>query len=315
MQPYISIVTPLFNQPDKIGTFIESIKAQTCDDLEVIVVDDGSTDDSLKVLMEAVKGDDRFKVVVHEKNGSVLAARKDGLSAACGKYLIFVDIDDYLDKETIGFLKGELEREPVDVLGYGITYEPKGEVHLPPHRDDYLKAILTNDTKPSLMYFAFNMDICKKAVPYIKDGYCNMAEDLYIAVILHYLAKSYRFTDRPLYHYNVGEGMSNGTANLSEEKLKRQVSHIDFSINSIIEFLQDKKPEYVGYLKDLRTDLLYGTIYQYGGLETSWSKFIHYMEILNTEENEDFTERVCMDFIPLRADYYKNHPEVKGGKA
>ena len=181
-------------------------------------------------------------------------------------------------------MKNELVREKVDALGYGITREPSLEVDLPPHNNDYLLSILTNEAKPSLMFFAFSEDVYKKAYDYICDGYSNMAEDLYISVIMHFFVRSYRFTDKPYYHYMLGDGMCTNTTNLSEDRLRRQLSHINTSITLIREFLAANKPDYVRYVDNLRLNILIGTMYQYGGASTDWPTLIHYLEILNTSK-------------------------------
>ena len=93
--PYISIVIPLYNKEKSIVSTIKSVVAQTYKDWELIIVDDGSTDNSLKIVCERVReiGNERIKVI-HQENAGVSAARNRGVREAKGDYVAFLDGDD-----------------------------------------------------------------------------------------------------------------------------------------------------------------------------------------------------------------------------
>lgn len=93
--PEVSIVIPVYNAERFLWACIDSIQAQTFKDWEVILVDDGSTDSSPAICDRIVRNDKRFSVI-HKENGGVSNARNDGIEAATGKYLMFVDADDNL---------------------------------------------------------------------------------------------------------------------------------------------------------------------------------------------------------------------------
>lgn len=99
--PKISVCVPAYNVEDYIEECIQSILRQTFTDIEVIVVDDGSTDDTGRILDE-IK-DDRLKVI-HKRNGGLVSARKCGISQATGDYIAFVDSDDYIAEQTCEIL-------------------------------------------------------------------------------------------------------------------------------------------------------------------------------------------------------------------
>ena len=91
----ISIVIPCYNGERHIRTCLASLKRQTYPNFEALIVNDGSTDDSLRILKEETRNDDRFKIISQPNAGSV-AARRKGIKAIGGDYFTFIDIDDEL---------------------------------------------------------------------------------------------------------------------------------------------------------------------------------------------------------------------------
>ena len=92
---YVSVIVPVYKTEQYLDKCIQSIIDQTLDNIEVILVDDGSPDSCGKICDLYANKDSRIKVI-HKKNEGVSAARNDGIHAATGEYLIFVDSDDYL---------------------------------------------------------------------------------------------------------------------------------------------------------------------------------------------------------------------------
>lgn len=97
MDPIISIIVPIYNVGKYLPTCIESILNQTFKNFELILVNDGSTDNSGVVCDDYAKKDTRIKII-HKSNGGVSSARNAGLYVAKGEYIGFVDPDDYIDK-------------------------------------------------------------------------------------------------------------------------------------------------------------------------------------------------------------------------
>lgn len=98
MKDIITVVVPVYNTEKYIRKCIESIVTQTYQLLDIILVNDGSVDNSGQICDEYAKKDARIRVI-HKLNAGVSAARNDGIKNAKGKYLVFVDSDDYLEKE------------------------------------------------------------------------------------------------------------------------------------------------------------------------------------------------------------------------
>ncbi len=93
----ISVIVPIYNVEKYMKRCVDSILDQTYYNLEIILIDDGSTDDSPKICDEYAKLDERV-CVIHKKNGGVSSARNAGMKRATGHYLTFVDSDDYVDQ-------------------------------------------------------------------------------------------------------------------------------------------------------------------------------------------------------------------------
>ena len=92
-QPLVSIIVPIYNAKDRIARCVESIRKQTYQNLEILLLNDGSQDVSLEVCEMFARVDDRI-VVIDKANSGVAATRNLGLRQAKGKYLQFVDADD-----------------------------------------------------------------------------------------------------------------------------------------------------------------------------------------------------------------------------
>lgn len=115
MQLKVSIVIPVFNQEKHLQKCLESVRNQTFEDFEVICVNDGSTDNSLRIIKEMAVIDSRFKLV-NQSNKGLGASRNAGLLASKGEYILFVDSDDVIDKKTIEILYANAKEFDLDIL-------------------------------------------------------------------------------------------------------------------------------------------------------------------------------------------------------
>lgn len=99
----VSIIVTLYNKDKYIGKCLKSIQCQTYTDFETLIINDGSTDNSLQVSNQAIEGDDRFKIIT-QKNAGLSAARNRGIDLARGENIIFIDGDDYLKEDFLSNL-------------------------------------------------------------------------------------------------------------------------------------------------------------------------------------------------------------------
>lgn len=120
--PLVSVIVPVYNVEAYLKKCIESIIAQTYEKLEIIFVDDGSTDNSLEILCHYQKLDDRIKVI-HKKNGGLVSARKAGIQQAEGEYVACVDSDDWVDPELFECLMKKAIQYDADVVTSGCIRE------------------------------------------------------------------------------------------------------------------------------------------------------------------------------------------------
>lgn len=123
----ISVIMPVYNVEKFIRQSLESVLNQTYKNLEIILVDDGSKDSSGKICDEYSKIDDRIKVI-HKENGGLSTARNAGLDVATGKYVMFIDSDDFYEHNSCEVLYNEIEKRGADFVSGNyihVTYDGK----------------------------------------------------------------------------------------------------------------------------------------------------------------------------------------------
>lgn len=120
MKDLISVIVPVYNAESTIERCIQSILAQTYEKFELILIDDGSIDNSLSICKSATNLDERV-IVIHKKNGGVSSARNVGLDCAKGDYLIFVDSDDYIDQDMFETYIELMHRNCSDIIIGGLS--------------------------------------------------------------------------------------------------------------------------------------------------------------------------------------------------
>ncbi len=125
--PLITLIVPIYNVEDYLRQCVDSLLAQTYKNIEILLVDDGSTDESGSIADQYAQCDQRVHVF-HQPNGGISAARNKGLDVMTGDYVMFVDSDDYVDKD---FCKEALRlaiEHHVDVVSFGYCafWEQKG---------------------------------------------------------------------------------------------------------------------------------------------------------------------------------------------
>ena len=122
----ISIVVPIYNVEDYVKSCIESIIGQTYRNLEIILVDDGSTDCCPEICDDYAKKDSRVHVI-HKRNGGLVSARKAGLAAATGDYVLAVDVDDWIEKDRVEVLVRDgillTHADMIYLSGYTLDFE------------------------------------------------------------------------------------------------------------------------------------------------------------------------------------------------
>lgn len=214
MSDLISIIVPVYNASEYLNQCIESILDQTYEKLEIILIDDGSTDDSAKICRRYKEQDDRIKIISQSNGGSV-SARKAGLRAANGVYIGFVDADDYIEPKMFERLYQKLKEFDVDFIHSGKIedneihcYYEEGIVDFTIYnRVEYIRE---NVFKTQKMFYPlwsklFRADLIKAAFLSLSDEQCY-GEDL--LCMCNYLSKCTKFymLKEAYYHYRKREG-------------------------------------------------------------------------------------------------------------
>lgn len=123
----ISVIVPVYNMEKYLVRCIESIQQQTYPNLEIICINDGSTDASGQILEEMAKKDSRL-VIIHQENSGVSSARNAGLKRATGDYIGFVDSDDYIDRDMYRALIENIEVTGSDIAACGFSFDYDGKI-------------------------------------------------------------------------------------------------------------------------------------------------------------------------------------------
>ena len=112
-----SIIIPVYNSEKYLKTCIESVQKQSLKNLEIILVEDKSTDSSRKTCNFFIKKYNNIKLIIHKKNYGVSSSRNEGIEAAVGKYIIFIDSDDYLLSNSLKNIENlVLKNDNLDII-------------------------------------------------------------------------------------------------------------------------------------------------------------------------------------------------------
>lgn len=123
-EPLISIIVPVYNVEKYLSKCLDSLVNQTYENIEIVCVDDGSTDSSGAICDEYAKKDARIKVI-HKENGGLSDARNVGLETINGEYVMFIDSDDWIDKDTCDYCINTLKLYDVDLILWSYIREYK----------------------------------------------------------------------------------------------------------------------------------------------------------------------------------------------
>ncbi|MBO4408449.1 MAG: glycosyltransferase [Clostridiales bacterium] len=120
-EPLVSVVIPAYNVEGYIGTCVRSVLDQSLKDLELICIDDGSTDSTLEILTEFAREDKRVRVYSQPNNG-ISVTRNYGIGLTRGRYVYFLDSDDMITSEALKELSDQMERDSLDMLIFNYDY-------------------------------------------------------------------------------------------------------------------------------------------------------------------------------------------------
>lgn len=252
----LSVVIPVYNVEKYLRECLDSCLAQEGVDLELVCVDDGSTDGSGKILAEYVRRDSRVRVLSFEKNRGLFSARRHGVLSATGAYVLNVDSDDRLvGSDGLQRVVRAMEDCRADMMIYGVrafshiagdvgaerraeafnrafSWENRKDIPA----DDYAKAVFEGRTALCGIWGKlFRTECLKAAYAALPDGYCQMAEDGLALLTFLGSPRKIASSSECLYDYRIGSGMStDGRVTLEKRRsILRSLAHVSRCLRTV----------------------------------------------------------------------------------
>lgn len=209
----ISVIVPIYNVEQYLEKCLNSIINQTYKALEIILIDDGSTDNSGKICDEFALRDDRIKVIHHENEG-VASARNIGITNATGDFIMFVDSDDYIEPNTAEFLINQIHEFSADIATCGFKYADTNGNTWPQEDATIREGAVTRSefwnyfyTDIRVFYVTLWAKLSRRSLwkdLYFPDG--KLHEDEFITHSLVANSSKIAISKKPLYYYVQREG-------------------------------------------------------------------------------------------------------------
>lgn len=221
--PLVSIVMPVFNDEQWIADALESAERQTLEQIEIICVDDASTDRTPDIIEEHRQRDGRIRLIRHEQNLSAFQARRAGILAATAPYVLFLDGDDELDPRAAAKAVAKAQASEADLVGFGVAVlSPTGgvvggyqsrlsPVHKVLEADDILPGLFPagKPAQGQIWRYLFRTELLRDAYARLPENLVlNRINDMPITFLVAAQARRYvSITDR-LYTYHFRRGGS-----------------------------------------------------------------------------------------------------------
>ncbi len=204
----VSVILPFYNAEKYIGNTLASILASNHRNIEVIAIDDGSTDGSAEICEKIADGDARLRLI-RKKRGGVSAARNSGLAVARGEFIAFADADDEVSEDMYGYLLGKAREYRADILQCAVIFNDGGKsgVQFSPGRDVIYEKGDTELLGKYLAYSCWSKIYRRESLGDIRfDESITVGEDLYYNLAAISRCEKLIFTPEPLYRYIQREG-------------------------------------------------------------------------------------------------------------
>lgn len=242
--PLVSVVMIAYNVEKTLARTMDSLVGQAMKEIEILCVDDGSTDATAEILQDYARRDGRIAVLRHEKNSGPIAARHTGIMRARGNYVLLVDAGDELTENACERLYREIERQKVDVLQFGTVLRPEPGTQPTKEQMQWIRENLLRVPDAALFQkafrpggllklcfeekrFSYNVwnkiyrrDVLQQALSQCAGERVLMSEDLLLCFMVLCYAERYGVCDQPFYVYYVGGGMSTETC-VTDRRIER----------------------------------------------------------------------------------------------
>lgn len=206
--PLVSVVIPVFNAEKYLPECLDSLATQTLDNMEIVCIDDGSTDNSANIIKEYQK---KYKTIryVYQENQGLGGARNAGIRNAKGKYIGFVDADDFVDKNMFKVLYDMAEESKSEIAMCNLMFEPndsdtKKHLWYKPYKGVIDGDFLDRNIQP------WNKIILRDLIDRTNfEFFPKNGDDMLIVLMIN--AKGIISTDEKFYHYRVGHSTMSNT--------------------------------------------------------------------------------------------------------
>ncbi len=206
----VSILIPFFKVEPYVGRCVESVFSQTYQNIEYVFVNDCTPDKSMEIIHALILKygfEEKCKMIVHEKNQGISASRNDCLDNMTGDFFLFIDADDYIDKEMVELLVAEAVKENADISGCGYIEEyPDRNIEFPQrytnNHDEMMQAITLLTIKGVMWKLLVRSNIVKEhrnEVRFILNR--NIVDDYFFCCQIFYYAKRFAGVNRCMYHW------------------------------------------------------------------------------------------------------------------
>ena len=303
----VSVVIPAYNASNVISTALESLKNQTYKNIEILVVLDGCTDNTLEVCKTFQLKDNRIKIIEQENQGTY-AARYNGIKNATGEYIMFLDSDDYLTQNSIEILTNVAKRTQSDLIRFRYERVENGETKN--FQDEYFKGekeitIQKSEFKDkvypmflnSYMLCSMTIDFVKKECVPNKNERKRMAwgEDLLFNLNCFDNIKNVTFLNETLYKYSPTENSITRTYNV--DKLLKNLDDCQYVYLSLYDFAKKW-----GYDDNTLSKLRVRVVYEISTIidkinKTGKDVSKEIKEILNTERYHSLVNNIYREKI------------------
>ncbi len=229
----ISIIVPVYKVEKELDRCVESLVAQTYPDIEIILIDDGSPDACPQLCDEWKRKDPRIKVI-HKTNAGLSSARNTGLKIANGQYIMYVDSDDYIEKDSCEYLIGYMDYNVDIVVGVckeirinGVRYHKHTNLEIGKAysaKEYIIKSIEANEWYAPAQFNLYSKKFLFENNLFFKEGY--IFEDMEILPRLFLQARKIVYSGYIFYNYVIRSG-SITTSAINEQSKKISVDIFD----------------------------------------------------------------------------------------
>ena len=245
----LSVIVPVYGVEKYIARCAESLLRQDYADKELIFVDDASPDRSVAVLQELLSHypDQQVTLLRHSENRGLAAARRTGMEAASGEYIVHVDGDDYIEPDALRLLARKAEETKADIIGMDFYFDwgERKKVYQgrrTENAQEYCRLVLSGATMPNMWAHMTRRQLVEQAGVLPIEGLDTGEDYLFVSRLCPH-ARRIAHVERPLYHY-----MQTNTSSymhvLSEKNIR--------SLIQVMKELSDRfadKPEYADALR------------------------------------------------------------------